>query len=30
VIEFLEILGVVSGIVGAGVILFFLFGPWKE
>jgi hypothetical protein len=30
VITFLEILGVVSGIVGAAVILFFFFGPWKE
>jgi hypothetical protein len=30
VIVFLEILGVVSGIVGAAVILYFFVGLWKE
>jgi hypothetical protein len=30
VITFLEVLAVVSAVVGAGVILFFLFGRWEE
>ena len=29
-ITFLEVLAVVSAVVGAGVTLFFLFGRWEE